>query len=226
VLAQRHGFPVRSITPGEIAARLGCAGFCNRGNPEWLSVMNKGGGVAEITIYEEIGFDPFSGEGITSKAFAAQLKDLGQVGQIRLFINSPGGDVFDGLSIYNQLQRHPARVDVKIDGIAASAASFIAQAGDSIEMAEGSMMMIHDAWGMFVGNSADGQRFVDSLEKVDGEIAGTYSRRSGRSASEFRALMDEETWLSATEAVGLGLADRVAVSREKFAARFDTLNAS
>lgn len=87
------------------------------------------------------------------------------------------------------------------------------------------MMMVHDAWGLCVGNSADHQRFVDTLEKVDAQIAGTYSRRSGRSEPEFRALMDEETWLSATEAVGLGLADRVAVSRQQFAARFDSLNA-
>lgn len=227
VLRQRHGVPQIDSTPANISARLAATGFMGSASRDWCEIQAKGE-EAEIFIYEEIGFDWMSGEGITSKSFAEQLASLGKVSNITLYINSPGGDVFDGLAIFNQLRRHKATINVQIDGVAASAASFVAMAGDSITMNEGALMMIHDAWGMFIGNADDGRKFVDQLDKVDGEIAEFYSARSGKPAAHFRDLMDSETWLTATEAVELGLADSVKAEerRKRFAARFQQLTNS
>lgn len=164
---------------------------------------------AEILIYEEIGFDWWTGEGMTAKRFHDELESMGDVETINVRINSPGGDVFDGLAIYNQLLRHPANVAVDVDGLAASAASIVAMAGDTVTMGQSSLMMIHDAWSLVMGNAQDMLDFAAVLDKVDGQLADTYSQKSGRDAAEFRDLMDKETWLTASEAEELGLADSV-----------------
>jgi ATP-dependent protease ClpP protease subunit len=162
---------------------------------------------AEILIYEEIGFDYWTGDGMTAQRLHEELAALGDIGVINVRINSPGGDVFDGLAIYNQLRRHSAHVAVDIDGLAASAASIVAMAGDTVTMGQSSLMMIHDAWSLVMGNAQDMLDFAEVLNKVDGELAATYAEKSGRPADEFRELMDKETWLSGDEAVELGLAD-------------------
>lgn len=173
---------------------------------------------AEIWIYEEIGCGWFGG--ISAKQFADDLKALGKIEQISLRLNSPGGDVFDGIAIYNILKQNSARVVVYIDGLAASIASIIAMAGDEIHMAGNATMMIHKAWGMTVGNSADMQAMADTLAKLDGTLAGTYAKRTGKEFGEIAQMMADETWMNAQEAFDLGFVDRI-TEEMKLAAHFD-----
>lgn len=154
----------------------------------------------ELMIYDEIGY-----WGVTAQRF---LKDLTNVkGDFTLRINSPGGDMFDGLAIYNAILAHDGFVTAQVDGLAASAASFIAMACDMIIMTDASMMMIHDAIGMSMGNAADMIKMADLLDKSSQSIAGIYSRRAGKPADYWRGLMKDETWLNGDEAVDYGLAD-------------------
>ncbi len=129
---------------------------------------------------------------------------------IDVFINSPGGDVFEAMSIYNTLKEHPAPVNVYVRGLAASAAGIIAMAGDNIQMGEGSFLMVHNAWTIAQGNADQLQRAVNLLDKIDGEIAGIISRRSKNDADQVRQWMRDETWFTAEESVSAGLADRMA----------------
>lgn len=180
---------------------------------------NADGETGEILIYDVIGFDPF-GDSITAKDFAQQVKDLGDVARINVRINSSGGDVFDGMAIYNLLVRHPAQIIVDVDGIAASIASVIAMAGNVIRMPQNSTMMIHDAFGIVIGNEKDMREFADILSKMDGQIAGVYARRSKLSDAEARTLMDDGTLFTGSEAVEAGLADEL-TEPVKAAAQFD-----
>jgi ATP-dependent protease ClpP protease subunit len=171
--------------------------------------MQAQGDSADILIYEEIGAS-FWGGGVDPKQFAQDLKGLGDVKVLNVRINSPGGDVFDGAAIYNQLVQHPATVNVYVDGLAASVASLIAMAGDTIYMAENAMMMIHNAWGCTAGDANDMRAFADVLQKVSDSMAGTYVKRSGLKASEIKNIMDAETWLSAQDCIDKGFADEMA----------------
>lgn len=163
-------------------------------------------GVGEIFIYDDIGD---SWDGTTAKGFAKELKALGAVKELRVYINSAGGSVFDGVAIFNQLERHKARVIVNVDGIAASIASVIAMAGDEIAIAANGMIMIHDPWAFALGTAAEMRKMADSLDKVGETILGTYVRRTGGEAEAIKAMMAEETWLTAEEALELGFADQV-----------------
>lgn len=169
----------------------------------WYSIVNKSQTEAEVHIYDEIGY-----RGITAGDF---IKDLSEVkaSTITLRINSPGGDVYDGVAIFNAIRRHSAQVNVFVDGIAASAASFIAMAGDQVVMSPHSQMMIHEAAGLVMGNAADMKQMADVLDKVSDNMAGIYAERAGGTTEEWRERMKAETWLSDREAVELGLADRV-----------------
>lgn len=169
----------------------------------WYNIKNISTDTTEIWIYDEIGY-----WGITAADFAGELKNI-HTQNIQLRISSPGGDVFDGLAILNSIRQHSAHVDVIIDGIAASAASFIAMAGDTIKMSPQSMMMIHDASGLVIGNSRDMQEMADMLEKTSDNIAAVYAQRAGGTVEEWRAAMRAETWYSDQEAVDAGLADEV-----------------
>lgn len=180
---------------------------------------------AELMLYDTIGFDFWSGGGITAKDLAEQLKAIGAVDQITVKINSPGGDVFDGLAIYNLLKQNGSPVNVEIDGMAASIASVIAMAGDTINIAEGGMMMIHDAYGGVMGNSEDMLAMANLLDKIDGQIAGIYASRTGRKADTFRGLMDDETWMTGQEAVDAKLATAVMPNKKKAAAMAFDLSA-
>ena len=129
--------------------------------------------------------------------------------ELTLRINSPGGSVFDGVAIYNALKRHQAKVTVWIDGIAASIASMIAMAGDEVVMPENAMLVLHDPSGLVAGTAADMRAAADALDKMAAAMVAAYRDKSGAGDAEIEALMAAETWLSAEEAVELGLADRV-----------------
>lgn len=160
--------------------------------------------VAELFIYEEIG-DSWWG-GVSAKDLANDLAAL-EADTIRVFINSPGGAAWDGIAIMNALRRHKARVEIVVDGLAASAASVIAMAGDHITMNRGSELMIHDAWGFAMGNAADMEEMTNVLHKLSDSIADTYAGRAGGTRVKWRDLMQAETWYTAEEAVTAGLAD-------------------
>src|SRR3990172_3975841 len=181
----------------------------------------KAEGEADIMIHEEIGRDWFSGDGMTSKKFAQDLKALGEdIRHIDLSINSPGGNVFDGIAIYNMLRAHQAKVVVTIDGIAVSIASVIAMAGDKIVMPGNAMMMIHDPSGVVMGTAQDMRKVAEALDKIKGGLIAAYRSKSGMSDEDIADLMSDETWLTAREAVDFGLADQM-IETVKAAAMFD-----
>ena len=165
---------------------------------------------AEITIYDDIGAGWFGG--ISADDFAKDLKALGKVDTLNVYINSAGGNVFDGVTIYNTLKRNPAKVVVNVDGLAASIASIIAMAGDEIIMAENAFMMIHDPWSVAAGSADDMREMADTMDKVRGQLLDTYVKRSGTDETVISDMMTAETWLTASEAQEYGLADTVGES--------------
>lgn len=171
----------------------------------WYRISNAAGDRAELFIYGAI--DDW--DGTSAAAFTKELKNI-TAPSIDLRINSPGGLVFEAVAIYSALKRHPATVDVHVDGLAASAASFVAMAGDSIEIEKPAKMMIHDAQGLTIGNAEDMRTMADLLDELSNTIADIYAQRSGKPASQWRQAMRSTTWYSATEAVKAGLADKVA----------------
>ena len=171
----------------------------------WYTIKALGvRGAAEISIYEEIG-----GFGITAKQFAEDLKALGDVSHIDLRIHSPGSDVFEGIAIYNLLRNHPAEITVYIDGVAASMASVVAMAGDRVVMPENAMMMIHKPWGISGGNAGDMRDYADLLDKVETVLVPAYARKTGKSAQEITAMLEDETWMDGKECLKHGFADEL-----------------
>jgi ATP-dependent Clp protease protease subunit len=164
-------------------------------------------GRGTIDLYGVIGADWF-GDGITSKMISDSLKAMGSVTAIDININSPGGDVFEGRGIYNLLKGHKARIEVHVIAEASSAASLIAMAGDSITMAEGSLMMIHRASGLAFGNAEEIEELVKLLKTIDETMVSTYASRSKNTPEQVRAWLDAETWMTADEAVARGFADK------------------
>ena len=167
-----------------------------------FDVVNSGD-TAEITLYDEIGI-----WGVSAKAFRQELDRI-SARRIILRINSPGGDVFDGIAMHNDLRSHQADVTTVVTGLAASAASIVAMAGDTIEMASNAMMMIHNAWVFAAGNKNDLREVADVLDKIDAALAKTYTERTGIPEKDVAGMMSDETWLSATDAVDKGFADSV-----------------
>lgn len=170
----------------------------------WFKITNKTDVEAEIYVYDEIG-----GWGVQAGEFASALNGLGDVKSLTVRINSPGGDYFDGVAIHNMLSQHKAKVNVVIDGLAASAATIVAMAGDTIKIGTGGQMMIHDALVATVGNAQDLREMADNLDRTSEDIAAMYARRAGGTATEWRDRMRAETRYSAEEAVESGLADEV-----------------
>lgn len=158
-------------------------------------------GVADVYLYDEIGF-----WGVPASAFVAELNRL-DVDQINLYLNSPGGEVGDGVAIFNALKRNRASVVATGDGSVLSIASVIMQAGDKRRMAQGSAMMIHDPWIGAMGDAEFMRKMADQLDKDADEIASIYADRAGGEASEWRDRMKDETWYRPQEAVTAGLAD-------------------
>ena len=162
---------------------------------------------AVLQIFDQIGEDWFGGSGISAKAFSDALQSVGP-GPLVVEINSPGGNVWDGLTIYNMLRGRQAPVTTRVVGIAASIASIIALAGDTIEMAEASLFMIHDPSGMVAGTSEDMRKMANALDQHAEILAGIYVKRTGKTSAQIRAAMSAETWFTAQEAIQFGLADK------------------
>ena len=168
----------------------------------WFSVRNKKD-EADIYIYDEIGV-----MGVSAAAFIREVEAL-KVARFNLHLNSPGGMAFDGIAIYNGLKSHPAFITVTVEGVAASVASVIAQAGDRVVMAESATMMIHEPWVLMRANSALATHTGQWLDKLGDGIAGIYAARAGGEVTEWRTRMKAETWYQAHEAVEAGLADEL-----------------
>lgn len=167
--------------------------------------LEQGGGTASLHLYGVVG--GFWGDIIA--ADVVREIDTLDVAELHVYINSPGGDVYDGISIRNALRRSSASIVVHVDGLAASAASFIAAAGDTVIMGENSELMIHDAWTIALGNADELRVVADDLDRISDNIAAMYAEKAGGTAGEWRAVMKAETWYSAAEAVAAGLADRL-----------------
>jgi ATP-dependent protease ClpP protease subunit len=146
--------------------------------------------------------------GVNAQDFIDEIKGI-KTGSITLHINSPGGSVFDGVAIYNALRSHAAEINVEVDALAASAASFIAQAGDTVTMNQGSMMMIHDASAGSYEDAAGHRQTAEILDKISNSIASMYASRAGGTMETWRETMKAEAWYTAQEAVDVGLADSV-----------------
>lgn len=158
---------------------------------------------AQLYLYDEISFF-----GVMAADFVSEMSGLsGQ--DLELHVNSPGGDVFEGLAILNTLRSYPGKVTAVVDGVAASAASFILMGANEVVMQPNTEIMIHDAWGMCLGNSADMVDMAQRLDKVSSNIANIYSGKAGGDDETWRSRMREEAWYGADEAVTVGLADRV-----------------
>lgn len=183
---------------------------------KWYSIAARAStnAPAEISIFDEIG-----SWGVTARDFIAELRSLDTTA-ITLSINSPGGSVFDAIAMYNALRQHPAKVTTKVMGVAASAASLVAMAGNTIVMPENAFMMVHNPINFAYGNAEDLREMADLLDKLSASLVATYVARTGRSEDEIKALLAAETWMSAAEAVEQGFADQIEPAL-RIAASFD-----
>lgn len=182
--------------------------FANKAGQR-LKIQNKSATKAEIILYAGIGQD-YWGDGsmISAKQFSDELKKLDDtVNEITVRINSPGGDVFDGIAIYNRLKQHKAKVTVYIDGLAASIASIIALAGDEIYIGEGALFMVHLPWTFAMGNRIELDNTVSRLLDVEEQLIGIYKKKTGMERAEIKAMLEAETWLGADEAIEHGFVD-------------------
>lgn len=185
---------------------------------KWFAINQAENAPAEVLIYDEIG-----GWGVTAKSFLEELSRI-KGNSIVLRINSPGGDVFEAFAIFDKLRQHPAKIAVYVEGVAASAASVIAMAGDSIEMTENSFMMIHEPYGFVCGGADELRKNAELLDKVSVSIVDAYAQRTGQTAEQVKTWMNAETWFTAEEAKAAGFCDTITgeVEAKKFnlAARY------
>lgn len=172
-------------------------------NKSWFRMEKKSDDLAEIEIFDEI--DSFWGIG--PKEFKARLDEIKGAKSLKLLLNSPGGSVFDGMAIYNLLAAHRDKLDIEVVGLAASIASIIALAGRKLTMAEGSYYMIHNPLTIMVGDAEELRKTADVLDKMKGDFVAIYGKKSGLKDDEISQLMDDETWLTADEAIEKGFAD-------------------
>ncbi len=174
-----------------------------------LEPESDGDGVAVMRLYDPI--DSWGGLwGVSAKEFAQSLQSLpDDTTELRLHLNSPGGEVFEAVTILNLLRQHKARVVAYVDGLAASAASMLAAGADELVMGRNSTLMVHDAWGLVIGNAADMHAMAGTLDKLSDNIASVYAEKAGGTTQEWRDVMRAETWMTAQEAVDAKLADRI-----------------
>jgi ATP-dependent protease ClpP protease subunit len=198
VQARHPGIPI-----AELAGRILCdAALSSARARHWF--RNQDGGIsADMYLYGEVGE-----WGISAAGFVQDLHSITAT-DIALHLNSPGGEVFDGFAIRNALRDHPAAIEVRIDGLAASIASVIAMAGNKIIVNRQGIIMIHDASGVVIGNALDMRQMADVLDKISDEIARVYAGRAGGTPASWRKAMKDETWYSAEQAVTAGLADEL-----------------
>lgn len=180
----------------------------------WFEMRSTPQMPSEISIYDDIG-----AYGVSAKDFIAALRSIAAP-VIKLSINSPGGSVFDALAMYNALRQHPAEIVVDVKGVAASAASLVAMAGDRIIMPANAFMMIHNPWSVAAGNADELRDFADTLDKISAALVGIYATRTGQGEDKVRELLAAETWMTAAEAKELGFADEI-LEAVPVAARFD-----
>lgn len=183
-----------------------------------FKIRNKSATKAEIIIYAPIG-DSWYEDSVSAKRFSDELKDLPDtVNEIDLRLNSPGGDVFDGIAIYNRLKQHKAKINVYIDGLAASIASIIALAGDNIIIGEGALYMIHLPWTFSMGDRNDLENTINRLMDVEEQLLNIYSKKTGMDRIELKKMMEDETWMDADQVIELGFADEKIEDSEPIAA--------
>ena len=169
----------------------------------WYVFNNKAAKVLDISILDEIGWDP------SAYDFITDLNAAGDIDVINLRIHSPGGSVPDGLAIYNSLREHPAKVYGSVLGVAASAASFILMASDHISMPEDSFIMIHNAWGVVMGDATEMRSMSDALQVVNDSMINIYQKRTGMEFEDIAEMMKTETWIRADRALELGFTDTI-----------------
>lgn len=175
--------------------------------------------VAEVLLYDVIGEDDFFGGGISAKVFREQVKGI-KAKSMNLRINSPGGSVFEASAMMAALDEFKGRIEVDIDGIAASAASVVAMAGDTIRVATNAMIMIHNPHALVIGSAEDMRSTADTLDKAKDQLIDAYKRHSKAARAKLSEWMDAETWFTGQEAVDAGLAHSVTEARQ-VAARAD-----
>ena len=178
----------------------------------WNWVKNEGEETRTLYLSGEISDETWFGDEVTPRLFKDEL--MAGSGDITLWINSPGGDVFAAAQIYNMLMDYPGRVTVKIDGLAASAASVIAMAGSQVEMSPVAMMMIHNPITVAIGDSKEMQKAIDMLAEVKESIVNAYEIKTGLSRNKISRLMDAESWFNAKKAVEMGFADSILYTQE------------
>ena len=178
----------------------------------WNWVKNEGEATRTLYLTGEISDETWFGDEVTPKMFKDEL--MAGSGDITLWINSPGGDVFAAAQIYNMLMDYPGHVTVKIDGLAASAASVIAMAGSQVEMSPVAMMMIHNPITVAIGDSKEMQKAIDMLAEVKESIVNAYEIKTGLSRNKISRLMDAESWFNAKKAVEMGFADSILYTQE------------
>ncbi|WP_066017653.1 head maturation protease, ClpP-related [Endozoicomonas atrinae] len=173
-------------------------------NRQWFSFKNEAGQTPELFIYDDI--DDWWG--VSAQSVVDQIRDM-DAAEINVRINCRGGMVFEGIAIYNALRLHKANVHISIEGLAASIASVIAMAGDTVTIAENAMMMIHNPYGWATGDAEAMRKTADVMDKIADSIAVSYTARTGKSIEELKALMEAETWFTAQEALDMGLVDQI-----------------
>jgi len=161
-----------------------------------------------ITMFEPIGEDFWTGGGVTARKVTAQLRAIGDR-PVEVQINSPGGDMFEGIAIYNVLREHPQPVTIKVMGMAASAASIIAMAGDAVEIGAASFIMIHNCWVLALGNRHELRDVADFLEPFDAAMTDVYAARTGQARADIVRWLDAETYMSGSLAIERGFADEL-----------------
>jgi ATP-dependent Clp endopeptidase proteolytic subunit ClpP len=172
---------------------------------------------ADVSIYDEIGM-----WGVSASAFMRDLKSLGELDEINLSIHSPGGDVLDGWAIYNALKNNKAKVTARVEGLAASMASVILMAADQIEIPENAYVMIHNPWGVAIGDAEELRDTAELLDKLGNGLVNAYASRTGNDEDEIREMMSAETWMDGKEAVERGFADTLLNGVALSARAFDT----
>ena len=197
--------PAAAVLARSNTARSACS-------PKALTAWNPGvrsaasDGDNTISVLDVIGYDWWTGEGVTAKRISAALRTIGER-DVVVNINSPGGDYFEGLAIYNLLREHPGHVTVKIIGLAASAASVIARAADEVQIARAGFLMIHNTWVMAAGDRNELRATADWLEPFDATAVDIYADRSNQDAKALAKMLDRETWIGGADAVAQGFAD-------------------
>jgi ATP-dependent Clp endopeptidase proteolytic subunit ClpP len=193
-------------------------GLLKLNNKSSFRVVNRSQTKAEIIIYDEIGPYEFFDQ-VSAKMVDKELKALPDtVNDIEVRLNSPGGDVFEGFTIYNRLKQHKAKVTIYVDGLAASIASIIAMAGDDIIMGEGALMMIHKPWTWTAGNSSELEETIDRLMDIEEQLVKVYQKKTGLDRSEIKSMLAKETWMDGDQALSQGFVTELFQSEETIAA--------